>query len=620
VRDYLPLYRLREALLQETRDFAANILATLREPFLIRDSEVRIASATPRILLAMEDTTRLSSVGPTAQPNDCGPGDNDMKKAPPPSRPDGDQRLQAEQHLPRPAEQPLPPDASTAQPSATEVDALALVHELRVHQIELEMQNEELRRAQTEITVLEARYRELYDFAPIGYLTLDASCRILEANLAGATLLGVGRRELINRSFLSFLSPSSQAAYRSFSQRLQEAGVRQACEFSLLQSDGALHYLQAEAIAEVGSQETDRHIRMALLDITGRKRLEELTRESAQQFRNYFEHIFDQGPLGILFVDLDGRFLHANKQLCAMLGYTLGELLPMRLQDIIHPEDIAFEMENARRQLGGAPASYAKEMRYLRKEGNVFWARVLVTLMRDGQNRPLHFLEIIEDITEQKIAEQGRQSAILQERNRMAHDIHDTLAQGFTGILVQLEAAAYAPEQEQARVHIAQARELARQSLQEARRSVRALRPQALEGENLPGALARLVAQISSTVSIPVQFQVVGAPFTLPLEVEDQLFRIGQEALTNAIKHSEAAEIQVVLSFEPAEARLSIRDDGKGFDTQTGFQGEGFGLIGMYERAEQIGGRMMLDAHPGQGTSITVTIPATPQQKEERRP
>lgn len=227
---------------------------------------------------------------------------------------------------------------------------------------------------------------------------------------------------------------------------------------------------------------------------------------------------------------------------------------------------------------------------------------------------------LITGIHAQELAEHEQQIAVFQERNRIAQDIHDTLAQGFVGILAQLEAAIYAPEQEQGRLHMAHARDLARQSLQEARRLVRAQRPQALEGEKLPGALTLLVAQITSTIEASVTFQVHGVPYLLPEEVENHLFRIGQEALTNAIKHAEATMIQVELSFEPSQTRLCVQDDGKGFEFPSGFQGNGFGLIGMYERVERIGGRMALTTRPGYGTSITVKVPTAPVQTKERLP
>jgi signal transduction histidine kinase len=231
--------------------------------------------------------------------------------------------------------------------------------------------------------------------------------------------------------------------------------------------------------------------------------------------------------------------------------------------------------------------------------------------MRDSQNRPVHFLKIIEDITDQKMAEQAKLTAIVHERTRIAQDIHDTLAQGFTGILIQLQAAAYAPDQRQARVHIAQASNLARESLQEARRSVHALRPQALEGGNLPGAISQLLALISSPDSMNVGFAVHGIPFPLSADIENHLYRICQEALTNAIRYSQASSVTLDLWFEPDRVHLSIQDDGIGFEAKSGFQGSGFGLVGMSERSAQIGGTMSIESSPGRGTLISISVPPT---------
>lgn len=206
-------------------------------------------------------------------------------------------------------------------------------------------------------------------------------------------------------------------------------------------------------------------------------------------------------------------------------------------------------------------------------------------------------------------------SAVLTERNRMAREIHDTLAQGFTGIVVQLEAAedvlVNAPEE--AQEHLAQARRLARASLGEARRSVWALRPQALEGADLPTALAASSREISAVTHIQVYFMVSGTPRALPSEVESNLLRVGQEALNNAVMHSGAREIVTELAFDPRKLRMRVADDGRGFDPEApvSVEGGGFGLISMRERVESLGGQMSVRSAHGQGTEVLVEVPVT---------
>src|SRR5258706_16473808 len=190
------------------------------------------------------------------------------------------------------------------------------------------------------------------------------------------------------------------------------------------------------------------------------------------------------------------------------------------------------------------------------------------------------------------------------ESNRMARDIQNTLAQGFTGVIVQLEAAGEAMSQSRtARVsdHLNQAGELARESLREARRSVQALRPQALEEKKLSEALKDLIEKMTRGTTMHAKFTLQGKRRKLPPEWETNLLRIGQEVLTNVLRHARASEFKVLLVFDCGEVRLDLRDNGCGFDPQG--RHEGFGLQGMRERAEGMGGQLTIQSAAGQGTA-----------------
>lgn len=208
-----------------------------------------------------------------------------------------------------------------------------------------------------------------------------------------------------------------------------------------------------------------------------------------------------------------------------------------------------------------------------------------------------------------RLANDARQVAVLEERTRLAREIHDTLAQGFTGIIVQLQAAAAIgaanPAQQQA--HVQLAIDLAKQSLTEARRSVQALRAPALIDTDLGGALLRLVQQQTAHTSTAAAFSVVGTPTPLPADVEGQLLRIGQEAIANALAHARAAQLQVELRFTPEAVQLLIVDDGVGFEPAQR-HAERYGLIGMRERAQQIGATLTIDSAAGRGTTITIDV------------
>ncbi|HJY53212.1 MAG TPA: PAS domain S-box protein [Candidatus Udaeobacter sp.] len=218
----------------------------------------------------------------------------------------------------------------------------------------------------------------------------------------------------------------------------------------------------------------------------------------------------------------------------------------------------------------------------------------------------------------QELVEEQREAAILKERTRMARDIHDTLAQGFTGVIVQMEAAEEAlldNDQEHAVGQVRRARELARNSLGEARRSVHALRPQALEKAAFADALKAIIKNTAAGTSLRTEFRVHGEPRQLAPSVEENLLRIGQEALTNALKHAHATKFHARLSFNADGVYLELRDNGAGFIVNA-MNGGGIGLIGMKERTDQIGATLELTSEPGKGTKIIAVSPYTQPPSE----
>jgi two-component system NarL family sensor kinase len=200
----------------------------------------------------------------------------------------------------------------------------------------------------------------------------------------------------------------------------------------------------------------------------------------------------------------------------------------------------------------------------------------------------------------------------VEERNRLAREIHDTLAQGLTAVALRLETAdallESGAEPSQLRETIAQALVLTRASLEEARRSVLDLRAAPLEGRTLAEALRALVDQTNATGTVQVRFEVAGASRPLPVRVEVGLYRIAQEALANVLRHAEAHSATIQLAATPEEVRLTVTDDGRGFDpSETG--ADRYGLVGLAERARLLGGRLDLQSRPGEGSRIDVVIP-----------
>ena len=187
----------------------------------------------------------------------------------------------------------------------------------------------------------------------------------------------------------------------------------------------------------------------------------------------------------------------------------------------------------------------------------------------------------------------------------MARDIHDTLAQGFTGVIAQLQAAKGSTPA-QASVHIERAEDLARSSLSEARRSVQALRPILLHKASLREALENMLKAADHHPVLKTDFTHQGDPVELPPEWEEGLLRIVQESLTNTIRHAHATKFSVRLNFTSNQVLLKLVDDGCGFVFQA--EHEGFGLIGMKERVDQMGATIEIHSEPGRGTETVITL------------
>lgn len=207
-----------------------------------------------------------------------------------------------------------------------------------------------------------------------------------------------------------------------------------------------------------------------------------------------------------------------------------------------------------------------------------------------------------------QLVAQAREAGAQDERQRLAGEIHDTLAQGLAGIITQLQAA-----ERSARVrgeteeHVGRALRLARSSLTEARRSVQALAPRELGRAHLPEALRTLTERWSREQGTSAHVEVTGAREPLSPAIEVSLFRVAQESLTNVAKHADASRVGVTLSYTGTEVLLDVRDDGRGFANEVG---TGFGLTSMRQRIRGVGGHLEVQSAPGDGVSVSARVPA----------
>lgn len=222
--------------------------------------------------------------------------------------------------------------------------------------------------------------------------------------------------------------------------------------------------------------------------------------------------------------------------------------------------------------------------------------------------------ELIEQLeaAQADLAAAERREGVLEERQRLAREIHDTLAQGFTSIVMHLEAAEQALPDDLPTLsrHLDRARETARFNLDEARRVVQDLRPDLLEEHSLPDAIQRAAARWSEETGIPVATNTTGNVVAVHPDIEIVLLRATQEALNNVRKHARATAVQLTLSYMDDVVILDVADDGQGLvNAEPAAFAGGYGLEAMQERAAQVGGSVIVESEPGEGTTVVVSVP-----------
>ena len=314
--------------------------------------------------------------------------------------------------------------------------------------------------------------------------------------------------------------------------------------------------------------------------------------------------ITDALPALVSYVDANQHYQFVNRTYEVWFGRSRDEILGSSVYDLLG-ERVYQRMEPFINQaLGGQTVTLEAEVPFPSGKRAIN-AILIPDFDLDAQVRG--FYSLITDISDQKRAEAA---SILEERNRMAREIHDTLAQSFTGVLVHMGTVSrlVTTRPDAVQMHIDIVRELARNGLIEARRSVAALRPQLLEDGSLWTALEQFVATMQSSTETRLTCKIVGTPYILPPDTENNLLRIGQEAFTNAIKYSHANEIRVELVYEVTSCCLRVEDNGRGFEINDTAVSRGFGLMSMTERAEHIGAQLSINSHLGQGTKVSASV------------
>jgi PAS domain S-box-containing protein len=505
-------------------------------------------------------------------------------------------------------------------------DLQKVIHELQVHQIELEMQNEALRKAQDELEESRTRYSDLYDFAPIGYFTFTGSGEVSEVNLTGAALLEVERGRLLRQPFFSYVAPGSIGRFRQHCRVVTE-GKNGRCELELVRKSGAVFPASVESTRV--SYGTGFRIHSAITDITDLKRA---------QAKADFEHIFrmaieDSLLSGVAAVDAEGRQSYVNGAFCRMVGWEEHDLLGKRPPFPYWPpeEARAIEKKIQTAQEGNAPNT-GLELRFLRQSGERFEVLLLVSRLESNHGAgadSMGWLWSVNDIarlkrTEAALVQSEEQLRHLSyqllktqedERRRIAREIHDGLGQILSAIKFKIETIIQRAREETVETTIESLNllvPLLQESVRESHRMHSNLRPSVLDDLGIVAAMSWLKRTFQSTFSsFNVALEVKIREDEVPEHLKIVIYRIAQEALNNVVKHSGFDHPTVSLRKRRSGLELAIRDRGKGFDIRKAIDSQnlskGVGLSSMRERAELTGGRFSVESTLGKGTEVRVS-------------
>lgn len=472
----------------------------------------------------------------------------------------------------------------------------------------LEMENIELREKQKQLEAALAKYSDIYESAPVGYLTLDDKGHVRDLNRAAARQLSKSCEQLLGRPFTFFLTISSGREFLRVLNQTIESGGEHSVELRIIK--GAEYSPQYVCMHLVRSNNGngERLVRSTFLDVSAKHRAELALRESEARYRS----LVDLSPSAVVVHDLDGRILFANHTAAQLTGSAFVEqLVGKSVYDFVHPD--------ARHQVTQLIELMNKEQRPISTI-----EQKLITLNRGVLNvevtgGPLMYNNqqaiqvMVRDITERKHAEVKTLELLQQnrsltkrmfqvqeeERQHLARELHDEFGQWLTAIQLDTQNIANLLTDKSGQIEdsIASITHSAQQIQNNIRRLNRNLRPALLDELGLSDSLQELVNQWQlHNPNIQCQFTVDSDIRNLDDNLSISIYRLVQEGLTNVSKHAGASEVRITLELESAHPHarmlLSIEDNGKGLKQHSGEIG--FGLLGMRERVRALGGKFQM--------------------------
>lgn len=333
-----------------------------------------------------------------------------------------------------------------------------------------------------------------------------------------------------------------------------------------------------------------------------------------------FRSAFTASPIGIALEDLEGRPLFANPALCSMLGFSEEEMRGKHCVEFSPPEDAHKDWALFEQLRAGSIDHYQLEKRFFRRDGSLIWGRLSISLLGSGTSR--FVFAMVEDISEKKAAEENLGGRLIQaqeeERTSIARELHDDINQRLVSLAMDLshhlkhDLAALEPEFKKG---IEEVIKEIRDLVKDLQALSHRLHSSNLEYLGLATAAESLCKEFSNRQRVKIEFQSDGIPNELPKGISLCLFRVLQEALQNATKHSGSQQFEVTLRGEANGIHLTVRDWGSGFDPAMAMKGNGLGLTSMRERLKLVDGELSIESQLQRGTTIHGRVPVKEQAK-----
>jgi PAS domain S-box-containing protein len=354
-------------------------------------------------------------------------------------------------------------------------------------------------------------------------------------------------------------------------------------------------------------------------ELNMRKQMQEILQINQENFMGYF----NMGAVGMCVTTPSKDWIEVNEQLCSMLGYSRDELKQLTWSQLTHPNDLESDLELFNQAMRGERDSYQLDKRFIRRDGRILHVSLFVSCQRLPNGSPRYFLASIVDIsqrveheailraTQEQLAEQQRAVAIIEERQRMARELHDSVSQSLHSLNLFSETltSSLSKGNKERTLQLAdRLQESARQALKEARLMLYQLQPSELEAEiDLAEEIKARLVEVEERAGVRASVKVKGEASLCPVEWRENLFRITMEALNNSLKHSQARNVTIRIHYSATKIEIEVCDDGIGFEPGRNRMG-GMGMRTMRERSELLGGNLVVHSSPGKGTSIKVQV------------